>query len=266
MVVGATGVGKTQLALQFSQAGVGAQDEKCSAAIVDLSSRGDSQNHSDYSQRMFNRELCVAEPDEMARRDPFDPTRPSDLFPFLGYSGRRVLRSQMDADQWHAWQSEMNRRTPGLFRFVYSHLVSRTRRFVVDGIEPLGSADDSLQLDLLELIYHRMLRQDHAWLAREVLRQDYLANESKVKTQAYDHSRSTAMVLVTTKLSLLDQLMQEPLSDGDLAAGANTVLLMGRQQVDGKMNRGLYVAKHRGSYAEERIIPFEIDNNGIQIN
>ncbi len=45
-----------------------------------------------------------------------------------------------------------------------------TQRFVVDGIEPQSDRSDSLQLDLLESIYHRMLRKEHDWLAREVFR------------------------------------------------------------------------------------------------
>lgn len=262
MIVGATGVGKTQLAMHFIDAGTKAEGSR--GTIIDLSSRGDSQNHSGYHERMFAQPLSALDPSEEHPLDPFTPSRPADMFPFLGYGGRRVLRSQMDADQWHAWQSELNRRMPRLFRFVYSHLISGTRRFVVDGIEPQDSAADSLQLDLLELIYHRMLRKEHDWLAREVLREKFLENAAKVQESEYDHEQSAAIVLVTTKQSMLEQLMTEPLSDGDLAAGANTVVLMGRQLVDGSMKRALYIAKHRGSYADQRIIPFEIDDAGIQ--
>ena len=264
MVIGATGVGKTQLALHFSQAGVLAEGQ--AGAVIDLSSRGDSQNHIDYAQRIFSQELKIADMTSLQTTTTLLENlgqRPGDLLNFLGYGGRRVLRSQMDVDQWHAWQSEMNRRTPQLFRFIYNHLVSGTRRFIVDGIEPLGSADDSLQLDLLELIYHRMLRQEHDWLAREVLRQAYREHEARVMSRAYDASESTAMVLVTTKQSMLEQLMTEPFSDGDLAAGANTVILMGRLLRDGKMHRALYIAKHRGSYADPSIREFEISNRGI---
>lgn len=264
MIIGATGVGKTQLGMHFSQAGL--EEEGRPGAIIDLSSRGDSQNHLGYTERMFESALRVANLDSIASDAIFSGERPADLLNFLGYSGRRVLRSQMDVDQWHAWQSEMNRRTPALFRFVYNHLVHGTRRFIVDGIEPQGASDDSLQMDMLELIYHRMLRQEHDWLAREVLRENFLQHKSEVMEQAYDHTESSAMVLVTTKQSMLDQLMTEPLSDGDLAAGANTVILLGRQLVAGKMTRALYVAKHRGSYATADIVPFEIHDSGIVIS
>jgi KaiC/GvpD/RAD55 family RecA-like ATPase len=263
MIIGATGVGKTQLGMHFSQAGLAAEGQR--GAIVDLSSRGDSQNHQGYTARMFENALAVADLDALLTESIFDNDRPADLLNFLGYSGRRVLRSQMDVDQWHAWQSEMNRRTPALFRFIYSHLVHGTRRFIVDGIEPQGASDDSLQLDMLELIYHRMLRQEHDWLAREVLRENFLKHKQQVLAQAYDSRESSAMVLVTTKQSMLEQLMTEPLADGDLAAGANTLLLIGRQLVAGKMTRALYIAKHRGSYAAPDIIPFEINDSGVVI-
>ena len=57
--------------------------------------------------------------------------------------------------------------------------------------------------------------------------------------------------------------MTEPLADGDLAAGANTVIFLGRTLSQGKMSRGLYIAKHRGSYADDRIIQFDINDRGL---
>ncbi|RMF40250.1 MAG: recombinase RecA [Planctomycetota bacterium] len=261
MLCGATGIGKTQLGLQMLAADCQAGDVPA-AAIIDLSSRGDSQNHIEYARRLSGAELSVHDP----RRDVdhlFD-VRPPHILPFLGYRGRRVLRSQMDVDEWHAWQSELNRRMPQLYRFVYGHLLHGTRRFLIDGIEPQGSASDSLQMDLLELIYHRMLRQEHDWLAREVFRQHYSAMQSQVAEHAYDHQQSVAIVLVTTPHSMLDQLMADPLADGALAAGANTVILLGRQIVDGQMQRAMFIAKHRGSYADPRILPFAIDDSGVR--
>ncbi len=213
---------------------------------------------------MFGTQLTALDPQSNVDFDPFTTGRPSDVLPFLGYGGRRVLRSQMDVDDWHAWQSELNRRLPLLSRFVYGHLVHGTRRFVVDGIEPQDSPDDSIQLDLLESVYHRMLRIEHDWLAREVFRQKYRELEPKVMQAAYDHQSASAIVLVTTKQSMLEQLMTQPLADGDLAAGANTVILMGRTLVNGKMNRGLYIAKHRGSFADDRIMNFSINDNGCK--
>jgi KaiC/GvpD/RAD55 family RecA-like ATPase len=261
MVIGATGVGKTQLAMAFQAAG--ARQEGRGGAIIDLSSRGDSQNHAGYGERMFGRSLSVADPARQTLADPFADGRPEDVLPFLGYGGQRVLRSQMDVDQWHTWQSELNRRLPMLSRFVYGHLVHGTRRFIVDGIEPQTDRSDSLQLDLLESIYHRMLRKEHDWLAREVFRERFRERSTQVDQQAFDHRQAACIVLVTTAESMLEQLMTRPLADGDLAAGANTVILMGRMFSEGRMQRGLYIAKHRGSQADDRILPFTIDDSGL---
>ncbi len=261
MVIGATGVGKTQLAMSFCQAGT--QQEGQRGAIIDLSSRGDSQNHDGYGQRMFGTSLSIADPRRDQLPDPFVHGRPEDVLPFLGYSGQRVLRSQMDVDQWHTWQSELNRRLPFLSRFVYGHLVHGTQRFIVDGIEPQSDRSDSLQLDLLESVYHRMLRQEHDWLAREVFREKFRELSPRVEQHAFDHQRASAMVLVTTTESMLDQLMTRPLADGDLAAGANTIILMGRMLSEGRMGRALYIAKHRGSATDDRILPFSINDHGL---
>ena len=261
MVIGATGVGKTQLAISFGEAG--SRQEGQPGAIIDLSSRGDSQNHTGYGQRMFGKSLSVADPARETLPDPLGDGRPQDVLPFLGYSGQRVLRSQLDVDQWHAWQSELNRRWPLLSRFVYGHLVHGTRRFIVDGVEPQSDSTDSLQLDLLESIYHRMLRKEHDWLAREVFRERFREMSSQVMQRAFDHQASACMVLVTTTENMLEQLMTRPLADGDLAAGANTIILMGRVLEAGRMQRALYIAKHRGSQTDDRIIPFRIDDRGL---
>ncbi len=263
MIVGATGVGKTQFGMHFLNQG--APDESVRGAIIDLSSRGDSQNHSGYNQRLFGNELLIADDYDQHDQGPLAHHRPADVLAFLGYTGRRVLRSQMDVDQWHVWQSELNRRSSQLYRFVYNHLCFGTRRFVLDGIEPSELADDSLQLDLVELVYHRMLRQEHDWLAREVLREHFRSNEAEVARRAYNHQEAVAMILVTAGESMLERLIQQPLASGDIAAGANTLILLGKQMDGNRMQRAFYIAKHRGSFADQRIVPFEIGERGIRI-
>lgn len=264
IVAGATGVGKTQLGLHFLHADVA--QHKPSGAIIDLSSRGDSQHHDGYAQRIFGRDLTSVDVHDHELRSPFSDGRPADIMPFLGYGGKRVLRSQMDGDQWQAWQSEMNRRMPQLFRFVYGHLMHGTQRFVIDGIEPQETVGDSLQLDMTELIYHRMIRQEHDWLAREVLREKYRENEAHVQAHAYDHTQTATLVLLTTKQLMLEPLMTQPLADGDFAAGANTVILLGRVPQGQTVGRAMFIAKHRGSYARQDIVPFEINDQGIQFS
>ena len=50
VVVGATGIGKSQLGVQFANAGRDAEGR--GGVFLDLSARGDSQNHIDYAQRI----------------------------------------------------------------------------------------------------------------------------------------------------------------------------------------------------------------------
>jgi KaiC/GvpD/RAD55 family RecA-like ATPase len=261
VVIGATGVGKTQLGLHWLHHGNSQGESR--GAIIDLSSRGDLQSHQDYAERMFQWRICQEALQHLASQDVFSTElRPNSLLPFLGYEGKRVLRSQMDAEDWDAWQSELNRRLPILEQFVYRHLIHGTRRFLVDGIEPQEDPEDSLQLELLENIYHRMLRKEADWLARDVFRQDYRANAKEVEQFAYNHKQASGMVLVTTRETMLEQLMQRPLADGDLVAGANTLILMGRVLESGRMKRALCIAKHRGSACDDNIRLFEINDRG----
>ena len=51
VVVGATGIGKTQVGLQFANSANTEGQRR--GVICDLSSRGDSQSHAEYAQRMF---------------------------------------------------------------------------------------------------------------------------------------------------------------------------------------------------------------------
>ena len=64
---------------------------------------------------------------------------------------------------------------------------------------------------------------------------------------------------------MLDDLIQRPLDEGDTLSNANTVIYMGRVRQQERVGRGLYVAKHRGSSCSDRIVPFEIDDEGIQL-
>src|SRR5439155_14947458 len=57
VVAGATGIGKTQLGLQFAQAGV--DQEGRGGVVFDCSSRGDSQSHAEYAKRMFDWRLAA---------------------------------------------------------------------------------------------------------------------------------------------------------------------------------------------------------------
>src|SRR5688572_27289304 len=55
VVVGATGIGKTQLGLAYAAAGAAQEGQR--GVVFDCSARGDSQSHAEYARRMFGWEL-----------------------------------------------------------------------------------------------------------------------------------------------------------------------------------------------------------------
>ena len=62
VVLGATGIGKTQLGIQFADAGRTQEGER--GIFFDLTSRGDAQNHSEYAQRMCDWNFCERSADD----------------------------------------------------------------------------------------------------------------------------------------------------------------------------------------------------------
>jgi hypothetical protein len=64
---------------------------------------------------------------------------------------------------------------------------------------------------------------------------------------------------------MLDALVERPLVDGDVLAGANTLIYMGKIRQHGKLSRGLLIAKHRGSACSDEIIRYTIDDCGIRV-
>ena len=55
VVMGSTGIGKTQLGLSFAHQGK--VEDPCPGIIFDMTSRGDNQNHSDYAASRYNWKL-----------------------------------------------------------------------------------------------------------------------------------------------------------------------------------------------------------------
>src|SRR5580693_844254 len=68
VLLGATGIGKTQLGLQIARAGEIQEGER--GFVFDLTSRGDSQNHREYARRLFGWEMSQRSADA-----PFDPAQ-----------------------------------------------------------------------------------------------------------------------------------------------------------------------------------------------
>jgi hypothetical protein len=64
---------------------------------------------------------------------------------------------------------------------------------------------------------------------------------------------------------MLDQLIERGLDDGDLLAGANTLIYMGKRRSGDILGRALWIAKHRGSACSDEILPYRIDDTGLSM-
>lgn len=265
VVVGATGIGKTQLGLQFAQAGL-AQDKK-RGVLFDCSSRGDSQNHSDYTERMFDHKLDVFDADAPIDLEHFfAPGRSfGDYLHVFDYTGQRVTRKDLDWDDWRNWQAHLNARLRAAIAFLYGNLVQGSRRIVVDGIEPVDRPGESIQFHLFEYVYHQILRKDPEWVARDLFREHYRANAEAAAKHVYDTNQVGCLLLVTSHETMLDDLISRPLAEGDVLSNANTLIYMGKTRNGDRMGRSLFVAKHRGSACDERIVPYRIDDRGLHV-
>lgn len=263
VVMGATGIGKTQLGLQFANAGQNQEGER--GILFDMTSRGDAQNHADYAQRICNWTLKLRRLDE-----PFEATDiwmreriRSDYFHIFDRTGRRVTIRDLDHDQWQEWRAELNKKLDQAIAYFYGNFVHGVRRTVIDGIEPVDRASDSFQFHLFDYIYHQILHKDHDWVARDLFRVHFRANSDEVSRHAYDHQKLATMFLYTSHEVRLDDLIDRPIESGDELSNANTIILMGKVREGNRMRRALHIAKHRGSAADDGIIPFEITDAGL---
>ena len=265
VVVGATGIGKTQLGLQFAAAG--SDQERARGIIFDLSARGDSQSHAEYARRMFDWSLASAQPDrrlDLTRF--FEPSRDhGDYLHVFDYQGRRVTKQDLDFDEWRNWQAELNAKLRHAISFLYGNFVSGKRRVVVDGVEPTDRPHESIQFNLFEYIYHQVLRKDPEWVARDLFREAYRRHAQIAAANKYEPEKISCLLLYTSKEALLDDLISRTLDEGDALANANTLIFMGKVRSVERIGRGMYIAKHRGSACSDKIIPYHIDERGIQL-
>lgn len=266
VVLGATGIGKTQLGLQFANAGARQEGER--GVLFDMTSRGDSQNHRDYAQRLFDWKL--SEFPAETKSDPGTVWNRNgarrDSIHLFQRSGRRVTRADLEHEDWKEWKIELARKLETAISFFYGNFIHGVRRAVIDGIEPTDRASDSFQFHLFDYIYHQILRKEHDWVARDLFRVQYRANEEQVAAHAYDANQVGCLLLATTHEVMLDDLLERPIQSGDLLSNANTVVLMGKVRREGSMARALHVAKHRGSACDESIVPYRITDRGIVID
>jgi KaiC/GvpD/RAD55 family RecA-like ATPase len=265
VVAGATGIGKTQLGLQFAAAG--RRQEGRAGVVLDLTARGDSQSHADYARRMFGWELVQVDSQRRPELENFyhPARRDGDYLHAFDYRGRRVTRGDLEADEWRQWQAELVEKLTRTIAFLYGNFVRGARRLVVDGVEPADRPADSIQLQLFEYVYHQVVRKDPDWVARDLFRQSFRRHAAQAEQPWYDPAELACLLLYTSHETRLEALIDRPLADGDLLAGANTILCLGKVWRGDEVGRALYVAKHRGSACSERIVPYSIGEQGLTL-
>jgi RecA/RadA recombinase len=266
VVVGSTGIGKTQFGLQFARAGL--RQEGREGIVFDMTARGDSQNHADYAQRMFGWELDQIAPVEHVELDGFyrPERRHGQYLHVFDQQGRRVNRRDLDFDAWRAWQAEVTRRLNASIAFFYGNFVRGVRRAVIDGIEPVDRAADSVQIEMFDYVYHQILRKDPEWVARDLFRQHYREHSAEAAAHVYDPGRIGCLLLYTAHESTLEAMVERPLDEGDVLANANTILYMGKVREGTWFRRAMYVAKHRGSACTDELIPYRIAADGLHLD
>ncbi|MBW8883921.1 MAG: recombinase RecA [Planctomycetia bacterium] len=263
VVVGATGIGKTQLGLQFANAG-SAQEQK-RGIIFDCSSRGDSQSHVEYARRMFDWPLTPMDAERQVDIERFFDIPASDYLHIFDYHGRRVTRRDLDWDDWRNWQAELNVRLRAAIAFLYGNFVRGVRRVVIDGLEPADRPGESIQFNLFEYVYHQIFRKDPEWVARDLFREAYRRHAEDAARHTYDPASIGCLLLYTSHETMLDDLISRPLDEGDVLSNANTLIYMGKIRDGQRMTRGLYIAKHRGSACDERIVEYTIGERGLSL-
>ncbi len=176
-----------------------------------------------------------------------------------------MTKRDLDFDAFHDWKAQLVGRLNAAIAFFYGNFVRGVRRCVIDGIEPVERPSDSFQMEMFEYVYHQILRKDHDWVARDLFREHFRQQADAVARHAYDHRQIGCLFLYTSAESMLDQLIDRPLDEGDLLSNANTVIYIGKIRDGLKLRRALYIAKHRGSAVSDEIHPFEIEDAGLRI-
>lgn len=265
VLVGSSGIGKTQFGLQFLHA-IDENTEK-PGIIYDLTVRGDSQNHDDYAKKLFHREFLSEDPERRFDHETFFQPEETwgDYLRVFTSRNKKVTRRDLDFDQWHDWQAELSKHLNTTIAMFYHHFMRGVRRLIIDGIEPVEHKGESIQFELLEYVYHQIIRKDPDWVARDLFRQFYRLHADEIKRHAYQKENIACMVLYTAPESSLDAMIERPLDEGDLLATANTIIYMGKIREGTKFRRGMYVSKHRGSVCPDEILLYEIDDNGLRI-
>ena len=264
VLVGSSGIGKTQFGLQF----LADAPKKERGVIFDMTARGDSQNHADYAERLFGWTPVAEDAERRFNADEFFTSgfTVGDYFGALAGRGKRVTRRDLDFDDWRDWQGSLARRLDAAVAFLFTHFTRGVRRVLIDGIEPVAHQGDSIQFELLEYVYHQILQKEPSWVARDLFRQDFRRCEEKILPILWPAGSVATLVSYTAPETSLEALIDKPFDEGDLLAQANTIIYMGKVRDGVKFRRALYVAKHRGSICPDEILFYDITDSGISLS
>lgn len=264
LVIGATGIGKTQLGLAYAQAGLAQEGKR--GVIFDMSYRGDDQCHAGYAGRMFGWQIAGFASRDAGSAAFFAPDwRPGEYLHVFDAGGPRLNPWDQEFDAYRDRKLQVIEKLQTTIAFFYAHFIRGGCRAVVDGIDPVDRPDESLQWELFDYVYHQVLRKESDWVARDLLRQQFRSRLSLIEQHRYDPGRIGCVMLYTSHESLLEPLIERPLVEGDWLANANTIIYLGKVRSGNRLTRALYVAKHRGSYTSDEIVPFEITADGLRI-
>ena len=236
-----------------------------------ISQRGDSQNHAQYAQSLFDW--------KMETQDASRPFNPSEYFDAVAegkrycadylqafpYTGRRVTRRDLDEDDWRDWKSDLTRRLDVTIAFLYTNFAQGARRLVVDGIEPVERQGDSIQFEMLEYIEQQIVKKDSEWVARDLFRQNFHRYNDSIRAHGYNSEDLGTVLSYTSQETSLDALLDKPFEEGDFFAQTNTTIFLGKIREGRKFTRAMYVFKHRGSACSDEILPYVIDDSGLRL-
>ena len=265
VVYGATGIGKTHLGLTFARHGRVA--DGASGLVLDMTGRGDSQQHAEYASRLFDWPLRRWEHTVVPMSPPLPPDGAldayySDALPWIG----RVRDYQVPSpDGWEFdwnWKSSYARALYTVRPFFYFHFANGTRRVVVDGVEPMESAAESIQLYIFNDLYQKVIHREAETLGMEICLPVWQYRDF-IESHRYDHRDVTTLLLMTSEETRLEDLIARKVEAGDLGAVANTIILMGRERVGNRLGRFCCVAKHRGSAMSDDIVPYHVTEEGL---
>jgi RecA/RadA recombinase len=267
VVYGATGIGKTHLGLGF--AAHGRTVDGAPGLLFDMNSRGDSQQHHAYAERLFDWRLGRWTHTVTPMADPYPPAPQREAFycdalPWVGKLRDYQVPTPDGVEFDWNWKAAYNHALYTVRPFVYFHMAAGSRRIVVDGIEPMDVPGDYIQPYVFDELYRKTIHRDSETLGMEICLPVW-KHRAFIDAHRYDHAAITTLLLVTTEETQLEHLIARKVAAGDVGAVANTILVLGSERVGTRLGRFLCVVKHRGSAKSDEIAEYRVTEQGLTL-